>query len=77
MQIYERKDGIKDVVYLKFMNQPECHLNEDQLRHLMVWVFKNKSVLIQEIVCEECPEHIGEMERKAGVMNECERGHRS
>ena len=23
--------------------------------------------------CSECPEHIGELERKAYVMNECER----
>ena len=52
-------------------------LTESQQRFLVVWLVRNRTQIIREIVCEECPEHIGEMERKAYVMNECERGHRA
>ena len=53
------------------------YLDEKDMRYLITWIVKNRRPLLCEIACEECPEHIGEMERKAGVMNECERGHRS
>ena len=53
------------------------YLDEKDVRYLIAWIAKNRISLLCEIVCEECPEHIGEMERKAYVLNECERGHRT
>ena len=64
------------VVRLGFTNQKECYLNEDQLRSLVLHLCKKHPEPIREIFCESCPEHIGELERKAYVMNECERGHK-
>ena len=49
---------------------------DSEQRELLVWFYRNKPELIREIFCSECPEHIGELERKAYVMNECERGHK-
>ena len=53
------------------------YLDEKDMRYLIAWIAKNRINLLCEIACEECPEHIGEMERKAYVLNECERGHKA
>ena len=52
------------------------YLDEKEVRYLITWIAKNRISLLCEIACGECPEHIEEMERKAYVLNECERGHR-
>ena len=70
LHIQESKDEII------ILNRRSNWLDESEQRELIVWFCKNKPELIREIFCEDCPEHIGELERKAYVMNECERGHK-
>ena len=58
-------------------NMQAIHMDERDQRYLMTWMWKNRPEVVRDICCEECPEHIGEMERKAYVLNECERGHKA
>ena len=46
-------------------------------RDLIRWYRDNRPELMREVMCENCPEHIGELERKAYILNECERGHKA
>lgn len=46
------------------------------LRETIKFVWKNNPEIIRDIICEECPEHIGEMERQAYLDREFEKGHK-
>lgn len=39
---------------------PDPVLTEDMQRYLIAYLWRNKPEMILDIVCEECPEHIGE-----------------
>lgn len=34
-------------------------LDTDAQRELIVWLWKNRSDMIRDVVCEHCPEHLG------------------
>jgi hypothetical protein len=54
-------------------NGDSVYLDEKEQRYCIAWFWTNRPKLMREIICEECPKHIGEMEREATVYNECRR----
>ncbi len=52
MQI--QSDG-EEIIILKTGDKSNW-LSEDQQRQLISWFWKNKTEMVREIVCENCPE---------------------
>ena len=76
MRIFE-KPGVVVIISTdsESFNCSNIFVESDQ-RELVVWFHKNKPELIRDIICEECSEHIGELERKAYLDREFEKGHK-
>ena len=64
----------KDIIII---HNDRFGLDMKDQKELIIWFCKNRPEFVREIFCENCPEHIGELERKAYILNECERGHKA
>jgi hypothetical protein len=55
-------------------NGVDVDLSEEQQKELVKFVWKNKPELIRDIICKNCPEHIGMIEQENYCLNKVERG---
>ena len=54
------------------LNDRSNWLDEKEQRYVIVWLWKNKPELLREIVCENCPEHIGMIDHENYNLNKAE-----
>ena len=56
------------------LNNRSNWLDEEEQRYVIAWLWKNKPGLLRDIVCENCPEHIGMIEQANYNLNKVENG---
>jgi len=62
--------------FVESKSQPGESIAVAAARLLRDLAVKGTPIVDADAKCSECPEHTGEIERKAYILNECERGHK-